>query len=368
MSSNPYETIPDAELGSVEYSFEGVVGERDVARVCSETWWKGILIMLPAGALLLGRVFFSARPVGGWSSALIWTVFGVWFLFRAYRYLTWTGMLIRRSPRLLGHVRGRVNSDFLELESHGIKDRIPAEVVRFDHSRKRHIGIILETYRLLPAELFDDFQGALNVVAEIRERSRPAVLFDSRVTQPAAESPRAVPTGAISVAGTILSRDVLPEAWAIVKRGHWRDILINLTWLTLVVAWVYDGSGIGLAAIVGALLIVLVHGKDCWGHLVGIRNVRRFARSPDAPVAVLEGWLSSDGVDLQSAAGHSVYEWFAFVGHAIDEDRLRLKLPGEFNYLTLSKRLFASELEWNAAGGLVAQKLPAIDLSDLKND
>jgi hypothetical protein len=368
MSSNPYETIPDAESGSVEYWFEGVVGERDVARVCSETWWKGLLIMLPAGAWLLWRVFFSARPVGGWFSVTIWTVFGVWFLFRAYRYLTWTGMLIRMSPRLLGHVRGRVNSDFLELESHGIKDLVPVEIVRWDHSRKRHIGIILETYRLLPAELFNDFQGALNVVAEARARSRPVVLFDFRATQPAAEPPRDVPAGAIGVAGTVVSRDMLPETWAIAIRGHVREILINLTWLTLVVAWVYDLFGIGLAAIVGALLIVLVYGKYLWAHLVGIRTVRRFARSPDEPVAVLDGWLSNDGVDLQSGLGHRFYEWFAFVGYAIDEDRMRLKLPGEFNYLTLSKRLFASEVEWNAAGGLVAQKLPAIELTDSRND
>ena len=354
MTENPYEPLAATAVGSVEYSFKGVVGMSDVRRACRANRFFGALFALLA---LFGvLVGMELRRTSGPGFVVLFA--SAFLLFLSYQLWRWPKRMLKANRFLLGPVRGVLRTDSLEIESHGVTTTLANGCYQVERTKSHMIGLIANGYRVLPSHLFDEFENAC-VLA--RENQRNTVLLqhgDERYTEFVPETlENTGPENALRFCGSVLNKDVAFPRLARTMRKIWFAIAMWFALAMYVVfkIWTWTdspGLTVGFAVIAfGWVWLRIV--KRLWPSLKMLRN---FNDPNEHVLFAVRGWMDEKTLNMWNQPSVGRYQWTAFESyHRKDDQTLVLHLQKHVLHVGLSRRLFASDEDWAQACEYVAK-------------
>lgn len=366
MSSNPYQTLEEANSGSIEYPFEGFVTEKELRKSLGTV---GAVTFFGIGTVALGFVLLdelrqSFRSAGSLAAffANAGSHLGLLLAVLCVGWLTWIQWTAprryaRSNPLGMGYLKGTLTTRHLSVQTEHSTGRTCTEALNINQVTTNHLDLVLGVRWILPSSLFDDFDGAKQLATEIKSSAKPLLAGDERMTQPLPDSQREpAPPGAVLFEGPIMASDLGQTSFAEEMSRVRKGIVTLVTMIavgSIFVSMIF-GSWVPGVLLSGILLPL------CYFRI--IRPARKALRAytdddSDKVAHYVTGWITESGLTGLSCVGRGVYKWTAFESWALNaEETLTLKMPGRpAQHILLNRRQFGSEADWGEMQDLVRQ-------------
>ena len=374
-NSNPYAPAapldPPAEPIDEAIHFNGAVRWDDIERLGREGLgiYAGILVWPITAAFYFGFIWLSDAPNrtlprgGQWLGDMpvhpLWLIAFVahagasmWITMRIMGHL-YARSSMTAVPDLIGPLSGNLHADSIELVYPHAHQRLPLGTISQLRRSLNGIGLILGEDRLglvvLPRHLFEEqeFAKARDRFGAAIHRSQSLTVVPASINEPlSGESQRQIltakPDGADAFASGVRLSDC---QWTPAYReqvawiyGLYGGVLFNAMtiWLpvailtqTPVMRWHIFAVQVGMI-----VLFLLVYCVVAFWRIWSIKS---------STLVHVSGWISSDGLTINSPLGSTTYDPRAFERVVSSERSVQLILPGQHQQtLVLSKPMFQS--------------------------
>lgn len=371
MSANPYETLDEAPSGSVEFTFDGTVTDNDIVRA---TRWNAVvfvfllLILISlfglASSIRIALDFTSIGPPVALSFIVeligvpaVLFVSAVWLF-----YFFWTRpkRFVRNTPTSMGRITGRLTSDVFEFETEHLKTQTSTRYLMIRFISETHLTFFINTTRLVPARLFDDFAGAKQLAHEIARIAKPLQPGDPRLTEPLPDELRVpAPSGSIPFEGPILASDVKATSFEHQIARARRQMLVLIAIIaagSLLTGYVISPIA---GATIGIVLLLFFYAKGIRPTLRAIRNFTEATDGTEKVSFYCTGWVDSSGVTGMTISGTGTYRWSVFETAEQRNGTLILRMPGIPSlHVFLNRRQFGSDEHFDDVLRLAESQVP----------
>lgn len=386
MTVNPYQppapSQPPLGMPQGSLSFQGEVAYRDVERLGRDFLQRPLRVVAlavllvvgaqagvaiaeplrgtPVGWLDLGAVFLGAVLKTVVAAALAYALLSVVLGGFVGGYFASNRRAL--SPSVVGYVEGLLDQHLLDLQQGERRLVMPLESICGARLTRHAIALTFMPQRdnlvVLPVTLFtaQGFQDACRLLEPIA-RQRPlrmgfARVIDARLVQ--GEPLRLIerPVERIDLAGTLTVSDIAPPDTS--RRWLKQTLLAAALRLAIFAAIIFAIDYFTVGGLSRFSLFLLVPIAAVLLIRVGIIVRRTYDQlaNPDRPLARVNGWLADSQLTLNTPIGCASYLPGAFQHKRVDDQSLRLYLPGRTGQqVALPRRLFATDDDFAAVVG-----------------